>query len=169
MITLDQYFKGRDATYAAELSDTLRRNSEETVTRVNALLVLAAEESVGPQTVHGSEVASGWRPKAVNDRTANAAQGTSNHLICKACDLHDTGARDFARWCLRNTVPLCYPAGKPDLLAEIGLWMENPMWTPNWVHLQSVPPQSGKRIYVPSENPPLAEALPEQERAAAFA
>jgi hypothetical protein len=55
------------------------------------------------------------------------------------------------------------------LLQEIGLWIENPMWTPTWVHLQIVPPHSGRRIFVPSENPPLAAALPEQERALALA
>lgn len=158
MITISDYFMGRDKTHADELTDELRENAQETVTRVNGLLLLAKEEGVEPGPVD-----SGWRPKAVNDKTSHAAPH-SEHLVCKACDLHDTKDRDFARWCLRNTAPLCLQSGQPDLLAEIGLWMESPQWTPDWVHLQTVAPHSGRRIFVPSENPPLATPLPEEVR-----
>jgi hypothetical protein len=60
--------------------------------------------------------------------------------------------RTLARWCLRNLV----------FLAEVGLWMEDPRWTPGWVHLQSVPPRSGGRVFIPSAAPALCAALPEQ-------
>ena len=49
-----------------------------------------------------------------------------------------------------------------DALQEIGLWMEDPQWTPTWVHLQIVPPGSRRRVYIPSSRPPLAARLPEQ-------
>ena len=100
-------------------------------------------------------MASGWRPAAINDATANAAK-LSKHLTGEGIDLRDTGTRDLARWCLRNL----------DALEEIGLWMEDPQWTPSWVHLQIVPPNSHRRVYCPSSRPPLAARLPEQEGAA---
>lgn len=163
MISLKQYLMGRDATHAAELTAEIRANAQETVDRVNGLLKYAAEDGV-----EVSEVASGWRPKEVNATTKNAAPD-SKHMTGEACDPGDDEHRAFARWCLRNTGPLCYQSGRADLLAEIGLWMENPMWTPTWVHLQTVAPRSGRRIFIPSENPPLAAALPEQEQAHALA
>ena len=149
---------GRDATHAAELTDVFRASAALTVERINTLLAVAASDGVFPAVEGDSEVSSGWRPLAVNDKTLNAA-AKSNHLIGKACDVRDNKARDLARWCLRNL----------ETLFGIGLWMENPMWTPTWCHLQTVPPHSGKRVYVPSENPPLAAPLPEQERSYALA
>lgn len=163
MISLDQFWNGRDKTHANELTDAIRANAQETVDRWNALLKFAAEDGV-----EASVVASGWRPAAINASTPNAAP-SSKHLTGEACDVQDDEHRSLARWCLRNTAPLCFQSGKPDLLAEIGLWMENAMWTPSWCHLQTVPPHSGRRIFVPSENPPLAAALPEQEQAHALA
>lgn len=153
MITLKQFWMGRDATHASELTDEIRANANVTVERVNKLLAIAATDGVFPAVKDDSEVASGWRPLSVNDKTANAAKGTSNHIVGKACDVRDTKARDLARWCLRNL----------RVLEDLGLWAENPRWTPTWVHVQTVPPHSERRVYVPSENPPLAEALPEQE------
>ena len=163
MIDLQQFWQGRDKTHAAELTDEIRVNGTETVARVNALLNFAAEHGVKVDTI-----ASGWRPAEVNADTPNAAP-TSRHLTGEACDVQDDKDRSFARWCLRNTAPLCFQSGLPDLLAEIGLWMEHAQWTPTWVHLQIVPPHSGRRIFVPSDNPPLAEALPEQVQAHALA
>jgi hypothetical protein len=162
LITLDQFWMGRDKTYASELTDEIRSNAQETVDRWNALLKFAAEDGV-----EVGIVASGWRPKTINDGALNAAPD-SKHLSGRAMDIEDFD-RDFARWCLRNTAPLCHQEGKPDLLQEVGLWIENPMWTPTWVHGQTVPPHSGRRIFVPSDNPPLAAPLPEQERALALA
>lgn len=161
MITVEKFFMGRDKSHAAELTDEIHANALETVDRVNGLLKFAKEDGLNID-----EVASGWRPKAINAATPNAAP-TSKHMTGEACDLEDKD-REFARWCLRNTTPLCYQNGKPDLLQEIGLWMENPMWTKSWTHLQTVAPHSGRRVFVPSENPPLAAALPEQEQAHAL-
>lgn len=163
MITLDQFWMGRDKTHAAELTDAVRVNALHTVMRVNDLLERAKQDGIEVDTI-----ASGWRPTAVNAETPNAAP-SSKHMTGEACDVKDDEHRFFARWCLEHTAPICHQEGTPDLLQEIGLWMENPMWTPTWVHLQIVPPHSGRRIFVPSENPPLAAALPEQERALALA
>lgn len=156
MITLEQYWMGRDLKYPAELTSEIRHNAELLVGKVNNLLTFADEDGVAPGTdqVTGTAVASGWRPQGVNERTRNAASG-SKHIMALAVDLQDTKNRDLARWCIRNL----------DALEAAGLWMEDPQWTGGpdpWVHLQGVPPGSGKRVYVPSTMPPLAKALVEQ-------
>lgn len=154
MISLADYFMGRDAKYASELTPEIRFNAETLVGKVNNLLASAEIDGVMPgrDRATGTAVASGWRPQAVNERTANAASG-SKHLTGLAVDLQDTGDRRLAKWCLANE----------DALKAFGLWMERPQWTGGvdpWVHLQSVPPGSGKRCFVPSQSPPLAAALP---------
>lgn len=153
MITLSNYFMGRDRTHEAQCTDEIRTNAARTVERVNRVLARAEDAGVFPgiDEVTGTAVASGWRPPAINSRTQNAATG-SRHVRAKACDLQDTPERDLARWCLRNL----------DSLQEIGLWMEDPQWTPDWVHLQTEPPGSGRRVYRPSMAEALVAKLPEQ-------
>lgn len=154
MITLPDYWMGRDQKYVAQLTDQIRDNAAELLGRVNLLLSWAYKDGVRPalDATTGNHVASGWRPPAVNDATSNAA-AYSKHLTGEAIDLRDHGTRDLARWCLCNLSDL----------EEIGLWMEDPQWTPSWVHLQIVPPGSRRRVYCPSSRPPLAAKLPEQE------
>lgn len=147
MITVELYLMGRDLKYAC--SDEVRRNALDTVNKTNQLKLLAALDGVEfPDDA--TEVASGWRPDSINECTSNAAK-LSSHIKGCGLDTRDP-QRMFARWCLRNL----------DKLAKIGLWMEDPRWTPTWVHLQTYPPPSGKRVYIPSIKPPLAPALPEQ-------
>lgn len=134
MISLDAYWKGRDKEYADELTDEIRGNAEKTVELANELLSRAGRSDI-------DLVDSGWRPKAVNDHTSNAASG-SKHLSAEAVDLPDY-KRTLATWCVDNL----------DVLAEIGLWMEDPRWTKTWVHVQTVPPRSGKRVFIPSTTP----------------
>lgn len=154
MIIHDDYTMGRGAVYGNELTDAVRHNIAELLGRVNLLLAWAYGDNVRPalDRVTGNHVASGWRPTAINDATSNAA-AKSKHITGEAIDLRDNGNRDLARWCLRNI----------DALEEIGLWMEDPQWTPTWVHLQIVPPGSRRRVYCPSSRSPLAAKLPEQE------
>lgn len=156
-ITIEQYFMGRGTLYRDELTPAVGVNAARTVDRVNQALELAAADGVEPgiDEKTGNYVASGWRPRAINDRTSNAA-ATSTHIGAEACDLQDTPGRDLARWALRNI----------DKLEAIGLWMEDPRWTPDWVHWQTRPPHSGLRVYRPSMHDPLVAALPEQEQQA---
>lgn len=157
MIIPADYFMGRDAKYPNELTDEIREHVAELLGRVNLLLSWAYAENVRPalDAKTGTHVASGWRPKAINDATSNAATA-SKHLTGEGIDLRDNGTRDLALWCLKNE----------DALAEIGLWMERPQWTPSWVHLQSVPPGSRRRYYVPSSKPALCAALEGEEAVA---
>lgn len=155
MITLDDYFMGRDKRYLADLTEDVVDNAHELLGRVNLLLSWAYRDGVQPALDAATlgHVASGWRPKAVNDATSHAAL-KSRHITGEAIDLRDDPAtRRLARWCLAHL----------DDLHEIGLWMEDPQWTPTWVHLQIVPPGSGRRVYVPSSRPAMAAKLPEQE------
>ena len=157
IIPADYYMDRRDEKFADDLTDQLRGNVAELLGRVNLLLSWAYRDGVRPalDRTTGTHVASGWRPKAINDATANAAH-SSKHLTGEAIDLRDNGTRDLAQWCLKNE----------EALAEIGLWMERPQWCPTWVHLQTVPPGSRRRYYIPSTKPPLVAALPGEEAVA---
>lgn len=153
MITLTGYWKDRESRYRMECTGEIRANAAKTVDAWNKLLQMFFE-STG---IILDMVTSGWRPKSINDATANAAKG-SNHLLALAGDVADPD-RALAQWCVSN----------PDKLVECGIWIEDPRWCAKWnektqqwdfwVHGQIVPPKSGKRIYIPSLKPPTAPAL----------
>lgn len=147
MITLHSYWKGRDLTHAGELSALINDNAQVTVEKANELLQRAGRSDI-------ATVNSGWRPKSVNDVTANSG-ASSKHITAEAIDLPDAD-RTLATWCVDNL----------DVLEEIGLWMENPRWTPTWVHVQIVPPKSGRRVYIPSSAKPLDPDFPIPENVA---
>lgn len=142
MITLEQYWMGRDATHGAELTDELRANAAETVRLANVLCE-RYEQLTG--MLAPTYINSGWRPKSINAATPGAATG-SKHLTCRAVDLDDNGP--FDRWCMEH----------PEILAEVGLWQEHPGWTNGWCHLQIVPPGNPPRpevrTFIPSSAPP---------------
>lgn len=128
MISLSDFFMGRDKKYPEELTDELRWNAASTVDRVNQLLEAFGEHR---------NVNSGWRPAAVNAGVPNAAK-KSKHMTCQACDLSDDdGSLDA--WCMANL----------GALERIGLWLEHPDSTPRWAHVQIIPPNSGKRVFIP--------------------
>jgi hypothetical protein len=127
-LKLADYYMGRDKTHRGELTRELRANARETLRRVNRLLRLAGLMR---------KVTSGWRPASVNAAVPGAAKN-SKHLSCLAIDLEDrNGALDA--WCLVH----------PDVLEDLGLWLEHPDATPGWCHLQTQPPRSGSRVFYP--------------------
>lgn len=128
MITVKEYYMGRDATHRDELTEWLRGNAEQTVRRINVLLNFFGQSR---------QVHSGWRPPGVNALTPNAAK-FSKHMTCQACDLEDDEG-DLDEWALDH----------PEILEEIGLWQEHPGSTKGWAHFQIVPPRSGKRVFYP--------------------
>ena len=136
LITLKDYYKGRDVTYAAVLTSQIRVNAKLTIARVNALLTrfVAANPRAAIRTVN-----SGWRPPVVNRGVRRAAQ-KFNHLVALACDLSDDDEQ-LDKWLLTK-------AGQAALI-EIGLWMEQPAETPRWSHVQIVAPGSGNRVFWP--------------------
>lgn len=145
MIALDDYWMGR----GRDVSDALTINARATVLRASTLLthyLLAYPDASHPV------VASGYRPPEINAGIAGAAPN-SLHMTCEAVDLVDMPclidgrmkARPFARWCLSRL----------DVLADLNLWMEDPRATRGarpWVHVQTRPPRSGRRVFIPDAN-----------------
>jgi hypothetical protein len=140
IISLADYYMGRDTEYSLLLSVDMRREAALTVGLANKML---AKVSAGGITIEtkpdGTVVNSGWRPPAVNAATPGAAV-KSKHLRCQAIDIYDPEGLIDA-WCMKD-------AGL-QALAEIGLWLEHPSSTKGWSHWQTVPPASGNRVFYP--------------------
>lgn len=128
MISLPEFWMGRDKTHAKDLTQEIRDNAALTVAKVNNLLAIAKIDA---------KVTSGWRPPAINAGVKGAAK-KSRHMTGQAVDLADPKG-DLDRWCLDNVAEL----------ERIGLWLEHPDATPTWCHLQTVPPGSGRRVFRP--------------------
>lgn len=152
LITAQQYFGTKP--YTEQQAD----NCDALLESVNQCLDFAARDKcyrspVDPDT--GSQI-SGAKGGSGDGgfRLVSSATGSkgSSHKDANGIDIYDP-ARALAAWCVAN----------PQILAALGLYMEDPRWTPGWVHLQRVPPKSGKRIYIPSTSAPLAPALPGQK------
>jgi hypothetical protein len=129
-LTIEEYLGQHGAGHEDEITDELRTNAALVVARANELLSLFGEER---------EQRSGWRPQAVNDATPNAAHH-SMHITCQAIDLEDSDRR-LTEFCTAN---------KNAQLVVLGLYMENAIATPDWVHVQIVAPGSGQRVYFPN-------------------
>jgi hypothetical protein len=128
MLTLHDYYMGRDKRFPDELTDEKRSNAEEMIDKANQLLEKFGEKR---------KVNSGWRPASINAGVPGAAP-KSKHMTCEAIDLEDKdGSLD--EWCMDNL----------EELASIGLWLEHPDKTPNWCHIQITPPRSGNRVFKP--------------------
>ena len=134
MITLNDYWMGRDKTYAAALTADIVHNAEETVRRANALLNSFRAVTKDNESRH---VNSGWRPPDLNRSTPGAAL-RSKHITGQAIDIADPDG-DLDEWCMDNA----------DTLARLSLWLEHPSATKGWCHLQTVPPKSGRRVFYP--------------------
>lgn len=136
MITLSQFFMGRDKSYASALTPEIGKNAEDLLSRVNFLMAIFYTTN---PNAHSRGVNSGWRPPKLN-ATVPGAAAHSHHMTGKAIDLgDDDGALDA--W-------LMSLAGQKALV-DSRLWMEHPSATPRWSHFQSVPPRSGRRVFQP--------------------
>lgn len=76
-----------------------------------------------------------YRSKGVKD---DKIPMKSAHLRGLACDLYDPKG-ELKKFILDNI----------KLLEDNGLYCEDFAYSPNWVHVQSVPPASGKRFFIP--------------------
>lgn len=77
-----------------------------------------------------------YRSPEHNARVGGAKK--SSHLTGCACDIADSDGK-LADYIMTN----------PELLEECDLYAENPEKTKGWVHLSSLAPKSGKRIFNP--------------------
>lgn len=173
MITYLQFWKSSDArdrreTYASVFSPEIEAHGTRTVDAC-APLIAEYEAETGRKI---NQCASGWRPAAVNEHTANAG-ALSAHITAEAEDITadddlemrgEYGSSRFARWC----------AAHQDRLKHYGLYMEDWHYTAKrnpvtghwsvWGHLSTRPPKSGHTMYMPfdpAKNPPqvpLSEA-----------
>ena len=134
-ISKAEILMGRDTQYAIEYTDQISGNIDQLLVPINKL-----RDAYGKPM----KVNSGWRPPEVNGSTPGAA-AHSKHMIGLAVDISDPDG-ELMKWTLANLA----------LLAELGLYMEDFRWTPNWCHYQVGPPTSGHRIFVPSANRALA-------------
>jgi len=128
MITLADYWMGRDVWFSRALTPAIRTSAEVTVQRANALLQLFGEARA---------VNSGWRPPEINASTPGAAL-KSKHMTGEAIDLADPEG-DLDEWCFNN---------QQDLVS-LDLWQEHPASTKGWCHVQTIPPKSGNRVFYP--------------------
>lgn len=129
-------------------SQALIVNSSITASRISMLL-----KNFGEQR----KLTSGYRPPEVNAFVKGAIRG-DKHETCEAGDIEDFDGR-LAEWCLKNE----------PILDGIGLWMEDPRWTRTilvgpykqrgWVHLQTVSPPSGNRVFIPYPGNPPTEGV----------
>lgn len=133
MITLDQYLQGRDKTFPEEYNEEIKQNAEELLFRVNNLIDALKLSSV--------EVSSGWRPPSYN-RTVKGAALRSKHTTGQAIDLADSNGK------LKQAI-LRAMFFETKFLERMNLFMEDPASTKTWVHLQTMPPKSGKRVFKP--------------------
>lgn len=147
-ITLAEYL-GPYANHP-DATPEVRANAQTMLARVNALYAIAARDGVplpdNPNTKSGVSGSGngGFRPRA-----CPVGAPSSTHKDGNGVDRYDP-SRAFAAWCLSHQ----------DVLASMGLHMEDPRWTPTWVHLQDVPPRSQRIVYIPSTAPALAAAPP---------
>lgn len=150
MITLTQYF-GPHIDHSDATAEK-RENALAMLDRVNGLLEIAYSEGVELLTNPATQSRiSGSGNGGFRTQLSSVGAKSSKHKIGRAVDVYDP-RRELAKWCVNNL----------DMLERFGLYMEDPRWTPTWVHLQDMPPGSGKVVYVPSTQPALAAALPGQ-------
>lgn len=114
---------GRDVEYP--LNAALESNLAKLLQRLNAF-----------RSLYGLPmyVSSGYRPGKYNKAAGGAK--TSAHLSCEACDFKDDDGKLKA-----------FIAAHPGCLEDCDLYMEAPIATPTWVHLQTR--KTTNRIFKP--------------------
>ena len=140
LITIESVLMGR--AKLSELPKDVQENIKTLVSRINQLFDGYSWPKTLPRVVN-----SGYRRP--QDQPKNAAQ-SSPHLIGCAVDLDDDDSGITWKYVFKNLTKT----------KQIGLWIEDPRWTHgsvgSWVHLQIIPPKSGKRIFIPSTTPAAA-------------
>jgi hypothetical protein len=151
-LTLEQYA----GPYLAHADFTPKRrsNAAHLIECVNAVIAMAeADGIVFENNPHTGCLISGDGNGGFRPQSCHIGAPDSAHKQGQGIDIRDIAGRAFARWCLINEARL----------QAAGIFaIENPRWTPTWVHLQTRPVPSGHFVFIPSADAPLAPALPEQ-------
>lgn len=141
MISMADYWMGRDRAYSLQLTPAIGKAAATTVDLASRLLesAMRCEVPLTRNSKTGSLVTSGWRPAQINSSTPGAAPN-SKHMTGQAVDIYDPDG-DLDEW-------LMTPDGQSELW-RLGLWMESPASTKGWCHVQTIPPRSGNRVFYP--------------------
>lgn len=135
MISKDELLKGRDKLFPNDYNQEISDNLDKLLIPMNQIRQAWGK----PMNVN-----SGWRPAQINAATPGAALH-SKHTIGLAVDISDLDG-SLKDWVLGNL----------QLMKDLNIFFEDFRWTPTWVHFQIGAPGSGKRIFVPNTQPPLA-------------
>lgn len=74
--------------------------------------------------------------RTVEHEHKQGRSGKSDHTKCLACDFRDTDKK-LAKWVKDNT----------GVVESLGLYVEDPEYTPSWLHLTTV--KKSKTIFIP--------------------
>ncbi len=121
MITMAEILMGREEEFP--LSNELKANAKLLLVAVNKLRALYGRPMY---------VSSGYRPGHFNTSAGGAVN--SPHITCQAVDFADRDGK-LEAWLTE------------DILKECGLYKEDPIHTPTWVHVQTRPTKN--RIFKP--------------------
>lgn len=137
--TRQEILMGRDAQY--QINQEQSANLDQLINALNPI-----REAYGSPMA----VSSGYRPGHFNTAAGGAKQ--SAHTSCQAVDIVDKDGK-FAEWVMNNL----------DKLEQQGLYLESPDYTyiinssgeriTGWIHLQTRPVKSGKRVFIPYSGP----------------
>ena len=130
---------GRDKTHKLYLTTDIIKNAIITVECVNLLIEQLNFAKIPLEIYPPSKtiLTSGWRPPTINENIPGAAP-RSKHISGQACDIYDPEG-EIDEWLMAHL----------NVLESIGLWLEHPLATKTWTHVQTVPPKSGKRVFFP--------------------
>ena len=130
MISIDDYLMNR-----GPVSDELMENAEDLLEKVALLEEMLNDES--PTTLVTFVLTGGYRPEAMIENHTLPGCPHDAHTSCRGIDLHDPDLAISKRL-----------TEDPTLLEDANLWMESIQSAKNHLHIQSVSPRSGKRIFI---------------------
>jgi len=140
MFTLKDYAMGREKLYPNSWTEIVKNNAIELLRRVNPFL-----EFIG---FAAAVLSSGWRPHVLNMKMGGRRK--SNHVIGAAIDILDRDKKLAAYfYALAGTNPINDSPEVNALLEKFDLYMEHPAYTIGWIHVQTIAPASGKRVFIP--------------------
>lgn len=121
----------------------LNKNGFPTTPEIDANLVILLERlnKIRSAWAKPMIITSGLRDQTKQDNLIAQGRSTakkSKHLTGQAADVSDPNGA-LKKWIMDNM----------SLMEQIGFWFEDFNSTPTWIHMQIVPPLSGKRIFLP--------------------
>lgn len=123
VITISEYFMGRDVLYPKDLTSTIKENANLTVIATNKLLKFMEDDDID---TNNTKCNSGWRPPSINSKTPGS-DPNSPHVTAESIDLSDANG-NLKAWVGKNR----------DKVREAGfIAVEDFKITKTWLHLQT--------------------------------